>query len=84
LHPLTLDDSTGPLEYPTHRLVEPLALIVTLGDGLTVTVTLFDVALQLPHVTTSVYVYVPALKPPGTTYVAPVAPLIGFPLSFHW
>jgi len=66
LHPLTLDDSTGPLEYPAHKLVEPLALIVTVGAGLTVTVTLFDVALQLPHVTTSVYVYVPALKPAGT------------------
>ena len=66
MHPLTLDDSTGPLEYPAHKLVEPLALIVTVGVWLTVTVTLFDVALQLPHVTTSVYVYVPAPKPAGT------------------
>jgi hypothetical protein len=40
--------------------------IVTVGTGLTVTVTLFDVALHPPHVTTSVYVYVPALKPVGT------------------
>jgi hypothetical protein len=83
LHPLTLDDSTGPLEYPVHKFVEPLALIVTVGDGLTVTVTLFDVALQLPHVTTSVYTYVPALKPEGTVYVAPVAPLIGLPFKCH-
>jgi len=83
LHPLTLDDSTGPLEYPVHKFVEPLALIVTVGAGLTVTVTLFDVALQLPHVTTSVYTYVPALRPEGTVYVEDVAPLIGLPLSCH-
>jgi len=63
---LTDEVSVGPFEYPAHRLVEPLALMLTLGDGLTVTVTLFDVALQLPHVTTSVYVYVPALRPAGT------------------
>jgi hypothetical protein len=66
VHPLTLEVSVGPLEYPTHRLVEPLALIVTLGAGLTVTVTLLDVALQVPHVTINVYTYVPALKPLGT------------------
>ncbi len=71
MHPLTLEVSVGPLEYPTHRLVEPLALIVTLGAGLTVTVTLLDVALQVPHVTINVYTYVPALKTTfGTTYVA--------------
>jgi len=63
---LTDDVNVGPLEYPVHKLVEPLALIVTVGAGLTVTVTLFDVALQLPHVTTSVYTYVPALRPAGT------------------
>ncbi|KXB96629.1 MAG: hypothetical protein AA908_11950 [Chlorobi bacterium NICIL-2] len=63
---LTDDVNVGPFEYPAHRLVEPLALMLTLGDGLTVTTTLFDVALQLPHVTTSVYVYVPAPKPEGT------------------
>jgi hypothetical protein len=63
---LTEEVNVGPLEYPVHRLVEPLALIVTVGDGLTVTVTLFDAALQLPHVTTSVYTYVPALRPAGT------------------
>ncbi len=67
-----------------HRLVEPLALIVTVGDGLTITVTLLDVALQLPHVTTSVYTYVPALKPVGTVYVEPVAPLMTVPFRFHW
>jgi hypothetical protein len=52
--------------YPVHRFVEPLLLMLTVGVGLTVTVTLFDVALQPPHVTTSVYTYVPALNPLGT------------------
>jgi hypothetical protein len=41
-------------------------LIVTLGAGLTVTVTLFDVALHSPQVTSNVYTYVPALNPLGT------------------
>ena len=81
---LTDDVNVGPLEYPLHKFVEPLALMLTLGERLTVTVTLFDVALQLPHVTTSVYTYVPALKPEGTVYVEDVAPLIGLPLSCHW
>jgi hypothetical protein len=49
-----------------HRFVEPLLLMLTDGVGLTVTVTLFDVALQPPQVTTSVYTYVPAPKPAGT------------------
>jgi hypothetical protein len=49
-----------------HKFVEPLLLMLTVGAGLTVTVTLFDVALQPPHVTTSVYTYVPAFKPVGT------------------
>jgi hypothetical protein len=40
--------------------------MLTVGAGLTVTVTLFDVALQPPQVTTSVYTYVPAFKPAGT------------------
>jgi hypothetical protein len=57
--------------------------IVTVGTGLTVTVTLFDVALHVPHVTTSVYVYVPAPKPVGTVYVELVAPLIALPFSRH-
>jgi hypothetical protein len=83
LHPLTLLLSVGPPVYPTHSVVEPLALIMTLGNGPTVTVTLFDVTLHPPHVTTSVYVYVPALKPIGTVYVADVAPLIALPLSCH-
>jgi hypothetical protein len=83
LHPLTLLLSVGPLVYPAHSVVEPLALIVTVGDWLTVTVMLFDVTLHPPHVTTSVYVYVPALKPVGTVYVEPVAPLIALPLSCH-
>jgi hypothetical protein len=56
---------------------------VTAGVCCTVTVTLFDVTLHEPHVTTSVYVYVPALKPVGTVYVADVAPLIALPLSCH-
>jgi hypothetical protein len=54
LQPLTDEFSTGPLVYPVQRLVEPLALMLTVGAGLTVTVTLFDVALQLPQLTTSV------------------------------
>jgi hypothetical protein len=66
LQPLTDEFSTGPLVYPVHRLVEPLLLMLIDGVGLTVTVTLFDVALQPPHVTTSVYTYVPALNPLGT------------------
>jgi hypothetical protein len=40
--------------------------MLTVGVGLTVTVTLFDVTLQLPQVITSVYTYVPALNPLGT------------------
>jgi hypothetical protein len=40
--------------------------MLTVGAGLTVTVTLFDVALQPPQVTTNVYTYVPAPKPAGT------------------
>jgi hypothetical protein len=63
---LTDELNVGPLVYPVHRLVEPLLLMLTVGAGLTVTVTLFDVALQLPQVTTSVYTYVPAPKPAGT------------------
>ncbi len=66
-----------------HKLVEPLALIVTVGDGLTITVTLLDVALQLPQVTTSVYTYVPALIPVGTVYVEPVAPTIATLFWYH-
>jgi hypothetical protein len=66
LQPLTDELNVGPLVYPVHRLVEPLLLMLTDGVGLTVTVTLFDVALQPPHVTTSVYTYVPAPKPAGT------------------
>jgi hypothetical protein len=63
---LTDELNVGPLVYPVHRLVEPLLLMLTVGVGLTVTVTLFDVALQPPHVTTSVYTYVPAFNPAGT------------------
>jgi hypothetical protein len=40
--------------------------MLTVGVGLTVTVTLFDVVLQLPQLTTNVYTYVPAPKPAGT------------------
>jgi hypothetical protein len=50
---------------PPLQIVVPPDSVIE-GCWLTVTVTLFDVALQLPHVTTSVYVYVPALKPAGT------------------
>jgi hypothetical protein len=64
--PLTVELNVGPLVYPVHRLVEPLLLMLTVGVGLTVTVTLFDVTLQPPQVTTNVYTYVPAFKPAGT------------------
>jgi hypothetical protein len=63
---LTDELNVGPLGYPVHRFVEPLLLMLTVGVGLTVTVTLFDVALQPPQVTTSVYTYVPAPRPAGT------------------
>jgi hypothetical protein len=54
LQPLTDEFSTGPLVYPGTWDERRVALMLTVGAGLTVTVTLFDVALQLPQLTTSV------------------------------
>jgi hypothetical protein len=47
--------NVGPLVYPVHRFVEPLVLMVIVGVAFTVIVIVFDVTVQPPHVTASVY-----------------------------